>query len=92
LKSSILLSPHHGSATSNSFAFLSAVSPEILVFSTGKSGKFPSQEALATVQQLDIATLNTSEAGTITIEINDDGSSYQLFTANESQDRYWRNG
>lgn len=92
LKSSILLSPHHGSATSNSFAFLSAVSPEILVFSTGKSGKFPSQEALVTVQQLDIATLNTSEAGTITIEINDDGSGYQLFTANESQDRYWRNG
>ncbi len=91
LKSSILLSPHHGSATSNSFAFLSAVSPEILVFSSGSSGKFPSKQALATARELGIPTLDTSEVGTITINMDDNGAGYLLHTPKELQGRYWRN-
>ncbi|MGI9535456.1 MAG: hypothetical protein ACR2PB_00190, partial [Desulfocapsaceae bacterium] len=94
LKSTILLSPHHGSATSNSFALLTEVSPEIMVFSSGNSGNmnFPAKETLTTADKLGISTLNTSEVGTIIIEINDSGAEYQLITANEPKNRYWRNG
>lgn len=40
LRSDILLAPHHGSSTSNSEAFIDAVSPKIVVFSVGARNRF----------------------------------------------------
>ena len=48
LKSTILLSPHHGSNTSSSENFINAVSPEVVIHSTTYKGQwqFPRQEVV----------------------------------------------
>jgi competence protein ComEC len=40
LPSTVLVAPHHGSKTSSSNIFLDAVKPEIVIFSSGRSGRF----------------------------------------------------
>lgn len=97
LASTILLSPHHGSATSSSLAMLSAVSPELLVFSSGDSqiGRFPANETLDNAEKLGIRTINTSEEGTIVIALDDDNhdnGGYQLITQQQYKRRYWERG
>ena len=94
LASTILLSPHHGSATSNSLEMLSAVSPDLMVFSSGDSraGRFPADETLDNAEKLGIRTINTAEEGTIVITLNDDGNSYRLITQQPFKRRYWERG
>ncbi len=79
LNSDILLAPHHGSITSNSSQFLTAVSPKYLLVSAGRSSKgyFP-HKGLAkecTDRQIDLFT--TSAQGTLEITSQPDG--YQLY-------------
>ncbi len=40
LSSTVLVAPHHGSKTSSSKIFLNAVNPEVVVVSSGRSGRF----------------------------------------------------
>lgn len=63
----ILLSPHHGSSTSNSKAFLQAVNPRYLVVSAGASSNhlFPAPTTRATADKLGIALLTTRDDGTV---------------------------
>lgn len=79
LQSDILLSPHHGSATSSSERFLEKVSPRIMVVSAGKTRKkyFPSPGLQQLCQKKDITMLTTARHGTI--EIIEDGDGYALF-------------
>jgi competence protein ComEC len=67
LKSLILLSPHHGSRTSNSEEFINAVKPEQIVVSAGrfKSIFFPSIELRSICKEKNIPLLVTSEIGAI---------------------------
>ncbi len=67
LKSSILLSPHHGSKTSNSEEFIKAVAPEQVVVSAGrfKSLYFPSTELRSICKKENIPLLITAEIGAI---------------------------
>ena len=78
LKSDILKVGHHGSPTSSSDAFVSAVSPKYAVISAGKHNKYglPKQITLDTLAAHDIQVLRTDEKGTITFI--SDGNSYQL--------------
>ncbi len=68
LKADVLLAAHHGSATSNSRAFITSVAPETIVVSAGRSGRriYPAPHNLALWQQLGIRTLITRDQGTIT--------------------------
>ena len=68
LKSSILLSPHHGSQTSNSEEFIAAVNPKQIIVSAGrfKPLLFPSPELRSICQDNHIQLLITSETGAIT--------------------------
>ncbi len=79
LQSDILLSPHHGSATSNSEQFLRKISPRIMVVSAGKTRKkyFPFPGLRPLCQKNDITMLTTAHYGTIEIIDGDDG--YALF-------------
>jgi len=65
LKAQVFKLGHHGSKTSNSDEFLSAVNPEIVIVSAGKDNKFghPSPKILRRVWGLEV--LETSELGNV---------------------------
>ena len=69
LQSTFLLSPHHGSSTSNSESFLKAVNPEIIVVSAGRfrPDHFPTPEVRKRCSDLGITMLITAEQGAITV-------------------------
>ncbi|MEK6201438.1 MAG: MBL fold metallo-hydrolase, partial [Desulfobulbaceae bacterium] len=69
LQSTFLLSPHHGSSTSNSESFLKAIQPEIIVVSAGRfrPDHFPNPEVRKRCSDLGITMLITAEQGAITV-------------------------
>ncbi len=73
LQAKVLLSPHHGSISSNSEDFLRAVKPELMIVSTGRIGaKSRSGKSLSKkCEQNNIDLLSTAEAGSITISKKD---------------------
>ena len=75
LKSTVLLAPHHGSRTSSSQQFLSAVSPKIAVISAGKLNRYhlPSPLVLSRYQQNHIKVYNTANSGAIMIRFERQG-------------------
>ncbi len=77
----VLKSPHHGSRTSSSEPFLTAVAPQVAVISVGADNTFghPSPEVLARYAAHGIATLRTDERGTI--ELITDGQRVWVETA-----------
>jgi len=79
LRSTLLLSPHHGSATSNSVRFLKAVAPEYLIVSAGKGRKnifpHPGLERLCSLN--DTTMLLTARHGTI--EIVSERGEYSIY-------------
>ncbi|MEG6586823.1 ComEC/Rec2 family competence protein [Dendrosporobacter sp. 1207_IL3150] len=78
LKATILKSPHHGSETSSSMAFLRAVSPEVITISLGANNDYhhPHAKVLKRYKELKSQILQTDLAGTITIVT--DGQSYNI--------------
>jgi len=85
LQSNILKAGHHGSKTSTSIEFLSAVDPEYIIMSAGKDNRFghPHQQVLDTInlfvqnnQSQKIKTLETYALGSI--EFRSDGESVWL--------------
>ncbi len=79
LKADILLAPHHGSITSNSSEFLSAVSPKYLLVSAGRSSKgyFPHKGLAKECTDRRIDLFTTSDQGTLEIISKPDG--YKLY-------------
>lgn len=100
IDSDILLSPHHGSSTSNSDEFLAAVDPDIIIFSNGRNprGLFPSRETLARTRLLGIEPLETARHGTIVITIGAGGNGadgappYRINTYSITAQTYWSLG
>jgi len=83
LKSLILLSPHHGSKTSNSEEFIAAVNPKQIIVSAGrfKPMHFPSPELRAICLEKKIPLLVTSEIGAITFR--QDSGTLKMTTLNQ---------
>ncbi len=69
LQADILLAPHHGSITSNSADFLTAVSPQYLMVSAGKSstGHFPHKGLAEESENRQITLLSTAAHGTLEV-------------------------
>ncbi|PIT91220.1 hypothetical protein COU17_01785 [Candidatus Kaiserbacteria bacterium CG10_big_fil_rev_8_21_14_0_10_49_17] len=67
LHSTILKLGHHGSKTSSSLPFLSAVSPDVGIISAGKDNTYghPHQEVLERVAELGIPLVSTIDLGMI---------------------------
>ncbi|MCI5211249.1 MAG: DNA internalization-related competence protein ComEC/Rec2, partial [Candidatus Electrothrix sp. ATG2] len=63
----VLLSPHHGSRTSSSPAFLDAVDPALVIVSAGKYGKkyYPAPVNIAAWSERSIPVAVTRDQGTI---------------------------
>ena len=67
LHSTVLKLGHHGSRTSSSREFLSAVDPEYAVISAGKDNKYghPHKEVTDLLTELKIPSISTADRGTI---------------------------
>jgi len=79
LNADIVLSPHHGSKTSNSEIFLTASSPQFLIVSASGSsnGKFPHYRLAPLCKKQNIALLTTANQGAI--EVISDNTNYQIY-------------
>lgn len=69
LDADVLKVAHHGSKTSSSWPFLSAVSPHTAVISAGKDNRYghPDQVVIDRLQSLQASTTCTCDVGTITV-------------------------
>ncbi len=76
LSANILLAPHHGSKSSNSLGFLSAVSPALMVVSAGRSGQnhFPHSHLQDDCEKMGSTLLTTSQHGTLEAIISQEGT------------------
>jgi len=72
LESDVLKLGHHGSKTSNSKAFLQAVSPTFAIISAGDDNRYghPHKEVLDMLEKQNISPLATYDSGTILFKSN----------------------
>jgi len=72
LASDLLIAPHHGSKSSSSRQFLTAVAPRFAVFSVGYLNRWqmPSKEILSRYKALETTTFITAELGMVTFKFN----------------------
>jgi len=81
LRSDVLVVPHHGSRTSSSEAFLSAVGPSICVISCRDSGfsRFPHPDTLAKLEDIGCRVFRTDESGAVTFRVGADKVEMQTY-------------
>ncbi len=81
IKSQVLKSPHHGSASSSSEAFLDRASPEIIVISVGENNTygFPDNEVLERYKKIGAKVYRTDVHGAV--EVSSDGRAIFVRTA-----------
>ncbi len=87
LAADVLLAPHHGSRTSSSPPFISAVNPELIIVSAGRAGagRFPDPNNLRRWHKRAIRVLLTAENGTISCQ--SDGREIMV---RDSAGNHWR--
>jgi len=85
----VLLSPHHGSKTSSTKEFLSALNPQLVIISAGYLNRFnhPSPKIVARYENHNSEVLNTSNSGWIRLSFEDAGIDAQAWRAVFR--RYW---
>lgn len=78
LKCQVLKSPHHGSRTSSTAAFLKAAAPEAVVISLSANNDYqhPHPSVMKRYQNAKLKIYRTDQNGTVTI--TSDGKSYQI--------------
>lgn len=88
LRADVLLVPHHGSGTSSTPDFLSAVSPQAAVFQVGHRNRYqhPKQEVFDRYGELQIQRLRTDQMGALTIDF---GQTIEIQRYRETHARYW---
>ena len=74
LQASVLLAPHHGSGTSSTPEFLTAVSPQLALFQVGYRNRYrhPKAEVLERYVQRGIQSLRSDRDGAISVRIGKD--------------------
>lgn len=84
IKSHVLKSPHHGSNSSSSTAFLERVKPQIVIISVAEGNRygFPDQEVLERYAQVGAKVFRTDLHGAI--ELSSDGKRISVHTASEA--------
>lgn len=89
LKSDILVAPHHGSQTSSSPEFISAVAAEDIIFSTGFLNRwgFPRAEVKSRYRATGANLYQTDKNGAV--QINCSGGDCSLHTFRQLRPRLW---
>ena len=88
LQSTVMLSPHHGSDTSSSKAFIDKVKPKIVIHSSAYQGQwgFPKDEVTARYNKINAKQYSTGKQGQISIKFY--SSDISVITARQ-QESYW---
>ncbi len=91
LTAMILLSPHHGSATSSTQGFLKAVHPQWVLISSGYRNRFgfPDAQVIERYRKLGARVCNTAVGGAITVQLKA-GGKMKVFQAREHDSHFWR--
>ncbi|SPD72733.1 DNA internalization competence protein ComEC/Rec2-like protein [uncultured Desulfobacterium sp.] len=81
LKSDVLLSPHHGSKTSNTEGFLKMVAPKICVISSGEGNffGFPHKEALERLQSAECKIIRIDQSGAVQFTVGEENLEFTTF-------------
>lgn len=89
LRAQILVVPHHGSTTSSTAEFLSAVAPEVAVFTSGYRNRFghPRPEVLQRYIDIGSRLLRSDRHGALQFDIRADGIGLRI--EREARQRYW---
>jgi len=90
LQSDLLISPHHGSKTSSSSAFVDQVAPELILIGNGYRNRyrFPHHGVTRRYEEAGIAWYETARQGAISVNMNGEGLGKPVFWRNRMQ-RYW---
>jgi competence protein ComEC len=89
LQSTLLVVPHHGSKTSSTPAFVSAVQPRFAVFTAGYRNRFghPKEEVVERYRSLGSELLRSDENGAILVEM--DADKFNVRKYRDENTRYW---
>ena len=89
LPSTLLVAPHHGSKSSSSEAFVSAVSPHYVVFTAGYRNRFhhPHPDVWQRYGEIGAERLRSDTDGAILIELNAD--ELKMASYRNAHRRYW---
>ncbi len=89
LQASLLVAPHHGSKSSSSEAFVTAVAPRFVVYSAGYRNRFhhPNPEIMQRYSDLGVEALRTDADGAILIDM--DAQGLQVERYRKSHRHYW---
>ncbi len=93
LKSDVMVVPHHGSKTSSLSEFIAAVSPNVVIFTTGYLNRFkhPRPEILERYQAIDSKIFRSDYHGAIELNYNNRQTSPQIEIKSwrSQHKRYW---
>ena len=89
LRAEVLVAPHHGSRTSSSPQFVSAVAPEWVLFPVGYSNRYGHPHPLVETRYRDFGAklLRTDELGAIALRFTANGISLSAWR--QEKRRYW---
>jgi len=92
LSADILLVPHHGSHTSSTQQFISAVAPRLAIVSAGRYNRFyhPHYSVVRRLEKNHIRWFNTASSGQLTLQFDDSAGGYQVRSYLQSYKRYWQ--
>ncbi|MBT6276647.1 MAG: DNA internalization-related competence protein ComEC/Rec2 [Chromatiales bacterium] len=90
LSATVVIAPHHGSKTSSTPAWLSAVSPRIVVIPVGSHNRhgLPHESVVGRYRELGAALFSTARDGAVEILLSFDGR-VDVRTARPRYRRYW---
>ncbi|MFT3742638.1 MAG: DNA internalization-related competence protein ComEC/Rec2 [Gammaproteobacteria bacterium] len=91
LTATVLVAPHHGSATSSTSDFIQAVSPTWVIFPVGYLNRFhfPDTKVVARYQGIGAHVLDTAQSGAITIKLNQH-QAIQVEEQRKIDRKFWR--
>ncbi|WP_051084076.1 DNA internalization-related competence protein ComEC/Rec2 [Gilvimarinus chinensis] len=90
-KVSVLLAPHHGSASSSSWPWVSKLTPKTVIFSAGYNNRHghPHPDVVTRYQSEGSTLLNTAHSGAIDIRFSESGADTVILWRSKRK-RYWR--
>ncbi|MCU7797305.1 MAG: DNA internalization-related competence protein ComEC/Rec2 [Candidatus Thiodiazotropha sp. (ex Myrtea spinifera)] len=91
LKAQIVVAPHHGSKSSSGNAFVSAVDPEWVLFSTGYRNRygFPKPEIVARWRTMGAEVLDSAEEGAMQLHLKKNRTSAEPLLYRRINAHYW---